>query len=245
MNKKKILFITTGGTIASVRTPQGLRPGAVQRGAAGPYAGPGPAVPAGHPGPVQHRQHRHEPGPVAGHGPGHRTKLQPLRRFHPLPRHRHPGLYGGSPELPGAERRQAHHPDRRPAAHLRRDHRRQKEPVGQCPVRPGPRQPGGDGGVRGVRDRGHPGQKEQDHQLRRLCVGQFPPSGPGAGGPAGALHRDAAPRGAGAVQPRAGRKGLFAQADAGDGPRPAGRDLPPVRLRHRGELRGGGGCPSP
>ena len=26
MNKKKILFITTGGTIASVRTPQGLRP---------------------------------------------------------------------------------------------------------------------------------------------------------------------------------------------------------------------------
>ena len=27
MNKKKILFITTGGTIASVRTPQGLRPG--------------------------------------------------------------------------------------------------------------------------------------------------------------------------------------------------------------------------
>ena len=26
MNKKKILFITTGGTIASVRTAQGLRP---------------------------------------------------------------------------------------------------------------------------------------------------------------------------------------------------------------------------
>ena len=26
MSKKKILFITTGGTIASVRTDQGLRP---------------------------------------------------------------------------------------------------------------------------------------------------------------------------------------------------------------------------
>lgn len=110
-----------------------------------------------------------------------------------------------------------------------------------CALDPGSR---GDGGVRRVRDRGHPGQKEQDHQLRRLCVGQFPPSGPGAGGPAGALHRDAAP--AGPVQFSHGLddKVFLLKLTPGMGPGLLGEifrlyDCVIV------ESFGAGGCPSP
>ncbi len=53
-----------------------------------------------------------------------------------------------------------------------------------CAIDPGSR---ADGGVWRARHRGHPRQKEQDHQLRRLCVGQFPGAGAGAGRPAGAV----------------------------------------------------------
>ena len=74
-----------------------------------------------------------------------------------------------------------------PAAHLQRDHRRQEKPARQRDLCTGPGQPGRDGGVWRARHCRHPCQKEQDHQLRRLCLGQLPGAGTGAGRPSGAL----------------------------------------------------------
>ena len=58
MSKQRLLFITTGGTIASVRTAQGAQACSDQRGAAGPSAGIAAALLPGNAQPVQHRQHR-------------------------------------------------------------------------------------------------------------------------------------------------------------------------------------------
>lgn len=54
MTKQRILFITTGGTIASVRTQQGLKPVLNQRGAACPSAGIERTVLPENAGAVQH-----------------------------------------------------------------------------------------------------------------------------------------------------------------------------------------------
>ena len=139
---------------------------AQQRRAAGPSSGAQR--------PVQHRQHRPRPGTLADDGPRHSGKLRPVRWFHHLPRHRYAGLFRSGTFLPHPERGQAHHPHRCPAAHLQRDHRRQEKPARQRDLCTGPGQPGRDGGVWRARHCRHPCQKEQDHQLRRLCLGQLP-----------------------------------------------------------------------
>ena len=134
--KQRLLFITTGGTIASVRTQQGLKPVLTSEEL------------------LAHLPELNElccPDTLAlcsidstDLGPEHwlmmakavQEKLCPLRRLHHLPRHRHAGLLGGGAVLPHPERRQARHPHRRTAAHLQRDHRRQEKPSRQRHLRP-------------------------------------------------------------------------------------------------------------
>ncbi len=62
-----------------------------------------------------------------------------------------------------------------------------KNPSRQRHLRPRPRQPGRHGGVWRPCHRRHPRQEEQDHQLRRLCLGEFPGAGTGTGRPSGAV----------------------------------------------------------
>ena len=193
MNKKKILFITTGGTIASVRTPQGLRPVLsseellAHMPALAQLCQPdtlalcsidstdmSPALWLDMARAIEQNYSRYD-GFILCHGTD--TLAYTAAALSYLVQN------AGKPIiLTGAQQ---------PISGEITDAKKNLWDSVLCALDPGSR------GVMvvfgGVRDRGHPGQKEQDHQLRRLCVGQFPPSGPGAGGPAGALHRDAAP----------------------------------------------------
>ena len=129
------------------------------------------------------------------------------------------------------------HPHRRTAAHLQRDHRRQEKPSRQRHLRPRLRQPGRHGGVWRPCHRRHPRQEEQDHQLRRLCLGEFPGAGTGTGRPSGAVCAFALAHRPCGVWPLAQPPRLSAQADSRPEPRFDSRHFPPLRLRHRGELR--------
>ena len=188
---------------------------------------------------MQHRQHRPRPRTLAADGAGRAGELCALRWLHHLPRHRYAGLFGGGAVLPHPECGQADHPHRCPAAHLQRDHRCEEKPARQRHLRAGPRQPGRDGGVRRACHRGHPRQEEQDHQLRCLCVGQFPGAGAGAGRPAGAVYPLALAHRPGGVWPGTEPQGLSAQADARPWPGAHPGHFSTIRLRHRGKLRRG------
>ena len=83
----------------------------------------------------------------------------------------------------------------------------------------------------------HPRQEEQDHQLRRLCLGEFPGAGTGTGRPSGAVCAFALAHRPCGVWTLAQPPRLSAQADARPQPRFDPRHFPPLRLRHRGELR--------
>ena len=120
MTKQRILFITTGGTIASVHTPQGLRPVLSSDEL------------------LAHLPELNDlciPETLALCSIDS-TNLGQVRWFHHLPRHRYAGLFRSGTFLPHPERGQAHHPHRCPAAHFQRDHRCQEEPAGQRDLRP-------------------------------------------------------------------------------------------------------------
>ena len=161
--------------------PAGVKTRAFQRGAACPSAGIERAVLPGNAGAVQHRQHRPRAGALAHDGTRHSGKLRLVRWLYHLPRHGYAGVLCGGALLPDSERGQAHHPHRRTAAHLQRDHGCQEKPAGQRGLRHRPGQPGRNGGVWRARHCGHSCQEEQDHQLRRLCLSQLPGAGAGAG----------------------------------------------------------------
>ena len=77
MTKQRILFITTGGTIASVRTQQGLKPVLTSEELLAHLPELKDLCMPGNAGAVQHRQHRPRAGALAhdGHAPCRRTTL--------------------------------------------------------------------------------------------------------------------------------------------------------------------------
>jgi len=71
--KQRLLFITTGGTIASVRTQQGLKPVLTSEELLAHLPELNELCC-----PVQHRQHRPRPGALADDGEGCAGELCPL-----------------------------------------------------------------------------------------------------------------------------------------------------------------------
>ena len=244
MSKQRLLFITTGGTIASVRTDQGLKPVLSSQELLAHLPG---------------LQELCQPETLAlcsidstDLGPEHWLSMARAVQ-------ENYALYDGFIICHGTDTlaysaaalsyliQNADKPiiltgAQQPISHEITDAK--KNLRDSVDLRPGPGQPRGHGGIWRAGHRRDPGQKGQDHQLRRLCIGQLPHPGPGAGGSFGAVYPLSLACRSGGVWPCAEPPCLFAETD----PRPwAGADpgdFPPVRLRDRGELWRGRRAPA-